>query len=192
MRHLAAALLALAPQHRYLCYPARTLCDTPVVLVGGTRDWRDVVDDLDVRWCALATEGGGKVHCGIRDRTRRLLKQGVIREFCQRQVEPVTFAGWSLGGGVSVLLASTLLTEGVAVASVHTYGAPRVGDADFAQWYAAARLNERTWRYETPRDPIVRLPPTPPYVAVGHRVEVPCTRERSLAHHDLHAYVQGL
>lgn len=161
--------------------------DLPVVALGGTRTWRDLLDDLDVRGCE-SWWGGGSVHCGIASRTRRLWDEEV---FCTEEVRTrgVVLVGWSLGGGVAVCLAAQL--EGL-VREVHAFGAPRVGDACFVRDYHARGLAERTFLYSTPRDPVPRLLARGRYKHAGRRVRVPCARDRPWAHHDLSAYAQGL
>jgi pimeloyl-ACP methyl ester carboxylesterase len=184
----AAALLACsrAPVH---VAPAR------VVVLGGTRTARDVLDDLDVRACAPLRGGavGGRVHCGFRDRAARLWEaDAALRAACAAaDARGVALVGWSLGGGVGVCLAARLHAAGVRVREVHLFGAPRVGDAAFAAWYARAGLGAVTTRYETPRDPVPRLP-RGAYVPVGRAVRVPCDAAGWWAHHDLGAYRRGL
>ena len=156
-----------------------------VVTLAGTHGWRDVLDDVDVRTCPWRTEG--KVHCGMFTRTMRMWDD--VEGFC-RDESSVVLAGYSLGGGVSVLLAAMLETRGVHVHSVHTFGAPRVGDAGFAAWYRRKGLHARTLRYTTPKDPVPSLPPHWP--TVGRRVAVPCAKSGRLAHHDLRAYLRGV
>lgn len=159
-----------------------------VVLFGGTRQWRDLLDDVDIRLWSLPH--CGSVHRGFAARAERLCAERDLLEFCEAHA-PVTLAGYSLGAGACVCVASALELHGVAVRSVHLYGAPRVGDARFAAWYDG-RLGRRTRRYETPRDPVTMLPRH--LHAVGRRVAVPCERKGAFgfAHHDLRAYASGL
>jgi predicted lipase len=159
-----------------------------VVAFGGTRTLRDLLDDLDVRQCR-PWAGAGHVHCGMAHRAMRLFDDSLFG-FCSEQ--PIVLAGYSLGGGAANLFAAQLCLAGVDVRSVHTFGAPRVGDAAFARWYTEAGLGSRTLRFETPRDPVVRLPGHP-YVPVGRRVVLPLAATRSAwAHHDLRAYADAL
>lgn len=161
----------------------------PIVALAGTRNWRDVLDDVDIRPCPWPVPGGGRVHCGIAQRTQRLWdEEEAFRRFCTApHPQPLVLTGWSLGGGVCVALAARLRAEGVPVAAVHTFGAPRVGDARFRAWYE--REGPPTTRYVTPRDPVPSVPRH--YVHVGGQVEVPCRKRRWLQHHDLRAYLRG-
>lgn len=171
----AAKLTALL-----LAYPRPwTLLETTmphVLLLGGTHNWRDVMDDVDVR---LDEHG---VHRGVESRTDRILSEmGTLPR------SPLLLAGFSLGGAVAVRLASKLPET---VHSVHAFGAPKVGDAAFVDQYRASGLWTRTWRYVTPLDPVPRLPPG--YRHVGREIHVPSDRTDWLDHHDLRTYRRGL
>ena len=177
-------MLLLAHRTPFALHPS-TATRPGVVTFAGTRNWRDVRDDLDVRTCPW---WDGTVHCGMYTRTLRLWDD--VEAFCHGE-SSLVLAGYSLGGGVSVLLASMLAREGVDVRGVYTFGAPRVGDARFAAWYAAHGLDARTWAYATPRDPVPSLPPR--WSAVGRRIVVPCDPELGpIAQHDLRVYLRGV
>lgn len=177
---------------------------SPVLALGGTRTWRDVLDDLDVRGCESWWSGTarGFVHCGIAARTRRLLEsnEDLLSILDTRDEEEgegrrgVILVGWSLGGGVGVCLASQLEAMGLArVHEVHAFGAPRVGDAGFLRDYHARGLADRTFLYATPRDPVPHvLLSRGRYKHAGRRVRVPCDRAHAWEHHDLSAYAHGL
>eukprot|EP00158_Paraphelidium_tribonemae_P001348 Partr_v1_DN24284_c0_g1_i1_m36812 putative Lipase class 3 family protein len=47
----------------------------------------------------------------------------------------IVTAGHSLGGAMAVLAAAYMVTKGRAVKGVYTFGAPRVGDDEFAQYF---------------------------------------------------------
>lgn len=70
------------------------------------------------------------------------------------------FAGHSLGGALATLAAARaqLLHGSEAVAEVHTFGQPRVGNAAFAAWYQRY-LGSRHFAYAGLHDPISLLPP---------------------------------
>ena len=158
----------------------------PVIVLSGTRNIQDVLDDVDVRTCAFAD---GLVHCGMYARALRVLPD--VQQFAHSN-SYVHVTGWSLGGGCAVHLASLLRESGVRVSSITTFGAPRCADEDFAAWYANCGLDARTIRYVTPRDPVPSLPRGDRFVHVGRRRVVPCRARGWLTHHDLSQYREGL
>lgn len=171
-----------------------TRVDTlPVIVLGGTRNARDLLYDLDVRRCQYAK---GRVHCGMLLRTRRLWGDTVKAFVSSCGGEDVHIVGWSLGGGCAVHMAAIIHSHGMSVPkTVTTLGAPKCGDASFARWYARVGLAARTTRYETLRDPVVNLPTGSTYHHVGRRVVLtpPDGGSRSLwGQHELQLYYNEL
>ena len=175
----AATILSVLQQHTpdeaYRCTSLEN--GLRLVTFAGTRNWRDVLDDLDIRSCPWVTRMG-RVHCGIAHRTRRLWENPDLQEFCTEGAaspsSPLILGGYSLGGGVSVCAAALLREhEGIVPSRVITFGAPKIGDAAFQRWYASTGLWQNTRRYTTPYDPIPRLPPQSTYRHVGRRVVLP-------------------
>ena len=129
------------------------LRDMPVVLFGGTRNARDLVDDLDVRM--LEYTPGARVHRGMMARTRRLWDDGVHDFVSLCAPTPVVLAGWSLGGSCAVQTAALVAAARLPLPrQVCIAGAPRCADRGFAAWYARHDLARRTVRYELSGDPI--------------------------------------
>jgi pimeloyl-ACP methyl ester carboxylesterase len=182
-----ALMLLLAHRAPFTLHPS-SATRPGIVTFSGTHNWRDVRDDVDVRTCPW-WDDGGKVHCGMFSRTLRMWDD--VETFCHDERSSLVLAGYSLGGGVSMLLASMLARQGVDVQGVYTFGAPRVGDTEFAKWYAACGLGDRTRTYVTPRDPVPLLPPNWP--TVGRRILVPCDASNGpIAQHDLRLYLRGV
>lgn len=193
MRASDVVALLMASSRPWSFHPP-TETTPPLVLATGTRNARDLLDDLDVRGRAWPPDAPrGVVHRGIGGRAERMGRD--LEELCAAAGAPVVLGGWSLGGGAVLCLAAHLAERGVPVAEVHVFGAPCVADAPFARWYddgAAAALGARTYRYRTPRDPVPALR-HPLYRHVGHRaVRVPWKARSPLAHHDLRSYYAGL
>lgn len=158
----------------------------PVVLFSGTRNIRDVFDDLDLRTCEASR---GRVHCGTYQRSKRLWDDEV-HNFVKAQPEGgVHIAGWSLGGGCAVHTASLIRSYNFTLPkSIHIFGSPRCGDDGFARWYSHVGLGMRTTRYELERDPIVTVP-RGRYTHVGRRVLLTSDDEGGLlGQHDLMLY----
>lgn len=81
---------------------------------------------------------------------------------------PLWITGHSLGGAMALLAAARVAAA--RVQAVHLFGAPRLGDADFAQACEAA-LGPRTWRYTNHHDVVPRLMGPPlPFRHVGREV----------------------
>lgn len=158
----------------------------PVVLFSGTRSLRDVFDDLDLRTCEAL---GGRVHCGMFQRTRRLWDDGGVYEFIKDQREGVHLAGWSLGGGCAVHTASLIASCNLLIPrSIQLFGAPRCGDEEFECWFRRCGLGRLTTRYEFEKDPIVTLP-RGRYTHVGRRVALSSDDDGGLlGQHDLMLY----
>ena len=134
---LVAALLANSETH--VCLPHLSP-GRGVVAISGTRTWRDVADDVDVRlrrWppadaaehagldeddaadddalpsssSSSAAVPAGRVHRGFASRTLRLWRRDPqLRAFCLSHRESLCLTGWSLGGAVCICL-SALLKE---------------------------------------------------------------------------------
>lgn len=76
------------------------------------------------------------------------------------QCTPISFTGHSRGGALAVLAGLRGLTTFLLPVSVYTFGAPRVGDRDFAQSYADvfAQADSTHWRFECVGDPVPVFP----------------------------------
>lgn len=123
-------------------------CD---IFFPGTQSLRDARTDAQI----IKTDWrGGRVHRGF-----LAAWQGVALEVEARLAPgaPVRLAGHSLGGALAQL-AALQLCERVSVAAVHTFGAPRVGNAAWRDLYNA-NLHDVTYRWEAEGDPVPWMPP---------------------------------
>lgn len=190
MQPMRLLLTFLSSSDIYQCIPA-SQGNPPILAFAGTQNWRDVRDDVDVRPCPWPNETyDGRLHCGIARRTMRLWeREEDLRRFVTAaHPKPMVVTGYSLGGATSIALAAMLHDCAVCIDSVHTFGAPRVGDEAFSQWYDANC--PPTFRYVTPRDIVPKLPIH--YYHVGQEIVVPCKKRRTLQHHQLSSYVRGV
>jgi hypothetical protein len=73
---------------------------------------------------------------------------------------PLFIAGHSLGGALAIIAAERLLRERQVIASVYTFGAPRVGSSAFAESYNACGLGDRSFRVIHGLDIVPSLPPS--------------------------------
>ncbi len=70
----------------------------------------------------------------------------------------IYFTGHSLGGAKAMIAALACYEMDFNIAGVHTFGAPRVGNGAFRNYYNA-QLGNRTLRWEAQGDPIPWMPP---------------------------------
>jgi pimeloyl-ACP methyl ester carboxylesterase len=125
--------------------------DGVVRIAGGSSDhlddWRRNADTALIPWPG---DGPGLVHRGFLAAALSVYRQASRGLLGVRRVE---LAGHSLGGAWATLLALMLAEDGFPVATVETYGCPRVGDREFCQSYPIRHV-----RYVCGRDPIPYLP----------------------------------
>ncbi len=93
--------------------------------------------------------GGGSVHSGFKVDFLRLWEK--IESALLKIDLPLYFTGHSLGGALAVLAASVFPAK-----AVYTFGAPKTGDAVFAD----SLKNARIYRFENDRDIITTVPPS--------------------------------
>ena len=69
--------------------------------------------------------------------------------------------GHSLGGALALITADRLAAEGgmPPIRGVFTYGAPRVGDEQFANAYSQSRVGQMTNMWMATGDPVTRVAP---------------------------------
>ncbi len=66
--------------------------------------------------------------------------------------------GHSLGGALATHAAVQLVSQGINVEALYTYGSPRVGDNKFSTWFDALVKSVKV-RVSHGRDPVPHLPP---------------------------------
>ncbi|MDE0349430.1 MAG: lipase family protein [Gammaproteobacteria bacterium] len=66
--------------------------------------------------------------------------------------------GHSLGGALATLLVATLIENGIDVKGLYTYGAPRVGDGEFAKWLNGKLRYRCNYRVVNEGDVVPHLP----------------------------------
>lgn len=91
-------------------------------------------------------------------------------------IKGVILSGHSLGGAMAILAAHRLRLAHEQVASVVTFGSPRVGGEGFAESYTAMGLEERTWRVVWGGDLVTKLPVLG-YRDVGQAVPIGSPRQ---------------
>lgn len=109
-------------------------------------------------WCPKC-----RVHTGFA-RAYAELRLGMIDALRELNCSSAAFTGYSLGAAVATLASfEARATLDLRVGPVYTYGAPRVGNGNFARAYeavsAACGSEPATWRLVHFHDPIPRIPP---------------------------------
>lgn len=128
------------------------------------RDWlTDLTGSL-----VPCRHGQGKVHSGFQTALDSVFPQilRTIQNITVPGTSRIFVCGHSLGGALSLLFASRYLPESQAAGTglpplceVFTYGAPRVGDADFATAFRNSPIAEHTHCWVNQEDPVTRVAP---------------------------------
>jgi triacylglycerol lipase len=114
--------------------------------------------DLDARKVKYVV---GKVHRGFRDAltpvSSRVLQFALERS--HHAGRRLHLIGHSLGGALATITAGCLVARPheIVVDSLVTFGAPRAGDREFADWLTE-KLGDRCYRFERCCDVVPRLP----------------------------------
>ncbi len=130
------------------------------------KDWRDVVDDADVRCRSVYWATPGHAHAGFLRHFYKLqasLLSAALR-LPSAVCNEVLFVGHSLGGAAA-FLAATFFAEiwqqahDLQKLEVRTFGAPKVGDRAFYDWCITQRSKVNIVSYANSADAVPRLPP---------------------------------
>jgi triacylglycerol lipase len=119
---------------------------------GGMANW---IFNLDILPCPWPT--GGKVHRGFGRLIRSVWES--IDAALQTVTKPLYYTGHSMGGALATLAASLRPPR-----AVYTFGAPRIGDAAFAETLA----NVPVFNVFNPQDIVTHLPPAGRFSGFTH------------------------
>lgn len=159
--------------------------DNPAVLVfSGSKDIGDFKKNINFVPRPWPPDNPhGTVHGGFASKLEMVLSENrEINQFIKDN-DSIVLAGHSLGGATSILLASTVPEK---VKSVYTFGAPPLSSLEFREYYRSLGLYSKTFRYTTPRDPVVNLVPV--YHHIGNKILLPYNSKYRLQHHDIETY----
>lgn len=96
----------------------------------GTNDLKDVLTDISAG--VQITSNGQRVHSGFQ-RTFRSFEKDIHQFIAMNQPKVIHCVGHSLGGALANLSANAIISKNNSPrVALYTYGAPRVGDANFA------------------------------------------------------------
>jgi len=141
--------------------------DVVVAFRGTELKLRDLLTDLQGS-LVPCTGGSGRVHQGFQSALNSVYPQ-ILKTISQIGfvgTSRLYVCGHSLGGALSMLFAGRYVRERTLhgqdqppLAEVFTYGAPRVGDADFASAYRQSPAGSVTFCWVDNRDPVTRVAP---------------------------------
>ena len=114
---------------------------TKIFFITGTEDLQDVGIDVKVKPVPLNEDDKILVHSGFRDYADAALSEGIL-DFVVEYIdnhpeEKIYITGHSLGGAISMMIAVRLADAGANMNNVKvvTFGAPAVGNKNFAEKY---------------------------------------------------------
>jgi len=136
---------------------------------GGITNWRF---NLDMAPCPWPT--GGRVHRGF-SRLITVIWESIDAAL-QKVTKPLFYTGHSLGGALATLAASLRPPR-----AVYTFGAPRIGDAAFAETLADVPV----FNVFNPQDIVTRLPPAGRFTGFAHVGTIVTNSEVLLPHRAL-------
>ena len=114
---------------------------TKIFFITGTEDLNDLL--IDSKFSSVPFNADAKivVHNGFRDYADAALSEGIL-EFLVEYIknhpdEKIYFTGHSLGGAISMLIAARLADAGANMKNIKvvTFGAPAVGNREFANFF---------------------------------------------------------
>ena len=115
------------------------------------------------------TAGVGRIHKGFKAAGDSIYKYLVKRineiRDCKDGTPPAPsrlfVCGHSLGGALALTIAARSVVDSTLpkIAGVFTYGAPRVGDEEYANAYRQSELGKRTHMWVAQNDPVARVAP---------------------------------
>ena len=129
-------------------------------------DWRDFIDDADVRCRPVYWADSNRAHAGFLRHFYKL-QASLLTAALQLPSDAcheVLFVGHSLGGAVA-FLAATFFSEiwqrvdELQKLEVRTFGAPKVGDGGFYDWCVTQRSKVSVVSYANSADAVPKLPP---------------------------------
>lgn len=134
------------------------LRDSEAVIVAfrGTKEPRDFLTDAKfTRKRPYGPDGFGHVHRGFMQAVISVIGK---LDASLKGERKVYFTGHSLGGAKAMIAALAFSESDFEIGGVHTFGAPRVGNGQFRDYYNS-KLGNVTLRWEAQGDPIPWMPP---------------------------------
>lgn len=129
-------------------------------------DWKDLVDDVDIRLKPVYWAGSSCAHEGFLRHFQKLqlsVLKALLSVLERRPVQRVLFTGHSLGSTTAYLLAMfcSEVLESVAFPGeilVRSFGGPKIGDTAFHWWCARKRATVGIVAYQNSCDLVTKVP----------------------------------
>ncbi|KAK8932402.1 Lipase [Metarhizium anisopliae] len=137
--------------------------------IRGSNNIRNYITDVIFAWRSCDFAHQCKLHTGFAEAWDEIKDAASTAIKSAREKNPgykVVITGHSLGGAVAIISTAYLRRDGIPI-DLYTYGAPRVGNAKFANWFSSQQ--GRHWRVTHENDPVPRLPP----IFTGYRHVTP-------------------
>lgn len=143
--------------------------DQLIISFAGSRTMESTFGLVD--WCdnltaRLDDHAAGRVHSGCHRQVQFYLKEDMLRGLEKLYTgQTILVTGHSRGGALAMLAAHELQQAGFLKVAVFTFGAPKVGDKEFAESCLFP-----VYRFECEGDPVPLLPPLKGYASVGESI----------------------
>lgn len=137
----------------------------------GTESAQDALSDIDVRRvCMNDAAKGAKVHRGFYTQFKSIDTKIIqFMDSIDDEYDNIVCCGHSLGGALATLAAADFASKKLdKKVKCHTVGSPRVGNAQFCEWFDS--LGIQNWRIYNENDPVPMIPISHRFVHVSNAV----------------------
>lgn len=128
------------------------------IVFRGTKDFNDILIDMDIRRNELGLNEGFKVHNGFHKQFFSLEQELTQHLNKNTDSETIYFIGHSLGGGLASIAAAYYAYNynNLKPIKLHTFGCPRVGNNDFVKYIENSNIDN--WRVYNKNDIVSKIP----------------------------------
>lgn len=141
-----------------------------ILVIRGSESKDDWLLNLQAKQRRVWFDVPGKVHKGFWRALKHIWDPVVVPLMAASKSsrKKVVICGHSLGGAIATVVAARIAYkfDRESIASVYTYGQPRVGNAKFAT-YVNEQFKGAFFRFVNNRDVVAMIPPAPLYRHVG-------------------------
>jgi len=136
-----------------------------MIVFRGTVPWdiKNWIEDLNFIYTSYANcDNGCKVHEGFYGDFKEVQSDMMKKLNSKIKNHPdsqIIVTGHSLGAAIATLAASELISKGIQVDHLYTFGSPRVGDSNYVSWFESKFNTNNVFRITHHMDPVPHLPP---------------------------------